>query len=94
MESKNKRALFSHLTSLALFWDVENWDLSIGWIAANFDKKWHDTLASPPVLTRTCPVRLFLFSRMKRDLKGKRFADVEDLRGEKNDGSTKRHHQR
>ena len=48
-------------------------------------------LLHPPYSPDLAPSYFFLFLRMKKVLKGKRFADVEKVK-KKNDGGIKRHH--
>ena len=59
--------------------------------SAVFDQTWHDPRAPPSLFTWSCPERLFffLFFWMKKVLKGKPFADVEEVL--KKGRSTKRH---
>ena len=45
----------------------------------------------PPYSPDLAPCDFFLFPRMKRDLKGKRFQNVEEVR-EKNDGGPEDYH--
>jgi len=45
----------------------------------------------PPYSPDLAPCDLFLFPRMKKVLKGKRFADLEEVK-KKNDRGIKRHH--
>ena len=49
------------------------------------------TTASPPHSLDLAFCDIFLFPRMKRDLKGKRFQNVEEVR-KKNDGGTESYH--
>ena len=49
-------------------------------------EKWDDNDFTPPLLTGPGTLRFFLFPRMKRDLKGKRFQNVEEVRGKNNRG--------
>ena len=46
---------------------------------AVFDQKRHDTNCPPPLLTGP-PCDFFLFARLKRDMKGKRFATGEEVK--------------
>jgi len=46
---------------------------------------------SPPFSPDLAPCNFFLFPRMKRDLKRKRFQNIEEVR-EKKDGSTEGYH--
>jgi len=48
--------------------------------ASIFDQKWYDYCASSSLFTRPSPLWLFLFPRMKMDMKGKRFADVTEVK--------------
>ena len=48
--------------------------------SAVFDQKWHDPDALPSPFTRLHPERLFVFPWMKKALKGKHFANVEEVK--------------
>jgi hypothetical protein len=48
-------------------------------------------LLHPPYSPDLAPCDFFLFLRMKKVLKGKRFADVKEVK-KKNDGGIKRYH--
>jgi len=54
-------------------------------------KKWDDNGFTPPFSPDLAPCDFFLFTRMKRDLKGKCFQNVEEVRG-KIDGDTEGYH--
>ena len=43
-------------------------------------EKQHDGYPSSSLFTKPCAMRLFLFLRMKGQMKGKRFADVSDVK--------------
>jgi hypothetical protein len=45
-----------------------------------FNQKQHDPASAPAIFTRSRSVHLLLFPRMKKVLKGKRFADVEEVK--------------
>ena len=48
---------------------------------AIFDQKWHDPHAPPSLFTQSClEQHFFLFSRMKKVLKEKHIADVEEVK--------------
>jgi len=49
------------------------------------------TASHPPYSLDLAPYDFFLFPRMKRDLKGRRFQNVEEVK-EKNDGGTEGYH--
>jgi len=49
------------------------------------------TVSHPPYSPDLAPSGFFLFPRMKRDLKGKRFQNVEEVR-KKNDGGPEDYH--
>ena len=49
--------------------------------SAVFDQKWHDLCAPPSLLTRShAEWDIFLFPQMKKVLKGKHFANVEEVK--------------
>ena len=49
--------------------------------SAVFDQKWHDPHILPSLFTQSHPKQhLFLFPWMKKFLKGKSFADVEEVK--------------
>ena len=48
--------------------------------SAFLDQKWHDLSAPPSLLTPSCPKWLFFVSPDEKVLKGKRFADVEEVK--------------
>ena len=54
-------------------------------------EKQDDNGFTPPFSPDLAPSDFFLFPRMKTDLKGKRFQNVEEVR-EKNDGSPEGYH--
>ena len=45
-----------------------------------FDQKQHDPCAPPSLFTRSHPELLVLFPKVKKVLKGERFADVEEVK--------------
>ena len=48
--------------------------------SAVFDQKQPDPPAPPSLFSPSCPEQLFLFPRIKKVLKGKHFADVEEVK--------------
>ena len=58
-----------------------------------FDQKQFGPCAPPSPFTQSHPKQLFLFPQVKKVLKGKHFADVEEVK-QKNGTSTKRHQNR
>jgi len=54
-------------------------------------EKQDDNGFAPPYSPDLAPCDFFLFPRMKRDLKGRRFQNVEEVRG-KNNGGTDGYH--